>query len=223
MTFFGGRLFKGGVYTREAFIKKYRKNCNSIINVNDFVIFFYSKNGIICFINDQRLESVIRSNGLGRSGSSNTSSCDINCSLSFWQGSPSLKQWIKPFFEPFVLRFKPHDLNQLEGGRLFEGGVYKIIWEKRGAFIRGRRFLEVGHLFEAIRYANFIVAILLHCQTLLWRNTTFQTRGHSHSTYARRRGEGIAKKRMFAYEGEGVLLGQVRTHAKKIVPLFQVF
>ena len=27
--------------------------------------------------------------------------------------------------------------------------------------------------------------------------------GHSHSTYARRRGEGVAKKRMFAYEGEG--------------------
>ena len=34
-------------------------------------------------------------------------------------------------------------------------GVYKIICEKRGAFIRGRRFLEVGHLFEAIRYPNF--------------------------------------------------------------------
>ena len=30
MTFFGGRLFKGGVYTREAFITKYRKSYNSI-------------------------------------------------------------------------------------------------------------------------------------------------------------------------------------------------
>ena len=27
---FPGRLFKGGVYTREAFIKKYRKNYNSM-------------------------------------------------------------------------------------------------------------------------------------------------------------------------------------------------
>ena len=34
-------------------------------------------------------------------------------------------------------------------------------------------------------------------------------------------GEGLAKKRMFAYEG--VLLGQVRTHAKKKFALFQVF
>ena len=27
---------------------------------------------------------------------------------------------------------------------------------KKGAFIRGRRFLEVGRLFEAIRYVTFV-------------------------------------------------------------------
>ena len=41
-------------------------------------------------------------------------------------------------------------------GRLFEGGVYKIIGEKGGTFIRGRRFLKVGRLFEAIRYVDFL-------------------------------------------------------------------
>ena len=63
-------------------------------------------------------ESVIRSNGLGRSGSSNTSSCDINCSLPFWQGSTSFK----PSSEPLVLRFKPHDLNELKKGAFIQRG-----------------------------------------------------------------------------------------------------
>ena len=37
-------------------------------------------------------------------------------------------------------------------------------------------------------------------------------------------GEGVAKKRMFAYKGgRGVLLGQVRTHAKNFFALLQVF
>ena len=94
-------------------------------------------------------ESVIRSNGLERSGSSNTSSCDINCSLPFWQGSPSLKQWIKPSSEPLVLSLNSNHTIWMswKRGSLFEGGVYKIIWEKMGAFIQGRRFLEVGRLF----------------------------------------------------------------------------
>ena len=46
-----------------------------------------------------------------------------------------------------MLRFKPHDLNELEkngggggGGRLFEGGVYKIIREKRGRLFEGGVF-----------------------------------------------------------------------------------
>ena len=86
-------------------------------------------------------ESVIRSNGLGRSGSSNTSSCDINCSLPFLQGSPSFK----PSSEPLVLRFKPHDLKELKKGAFIQRGVYKIIAE--GGF-----FFEAGRLFEAIRY-----------------------------------------------------------------------
>ena len=51
---------------------------------------------------------------LRRPDSSNTLSCKINCSLPFWQGSPTLKQWIKPSSEPLVLRFKPYDLNELE-------------------------------------------------------------------------------------------------------------
>ena len=160
MEFFGGRLFKGGVYTREAFIKKYRKNYNFIYQRQSFRRLLLSEKRH--YLLHKRLEYVIRYNGLGRSGSFNTSSCDINCSLPFWQGSPSLKQWIKPSSEPWVLRFKPHDFNVLKkGGRLFEGGVYKIIWEKRGAFIRGRRFLEVGRLFEAIRYikTRYIISV----------------------------------------------------------------
>ena len=150
--------FLGGVYSREAFITKYRKNYNSIYQRQWFRCLLLSEKRHSLL--HQRLESVIISNELGRQGSFNTSSCDINCCLPFWQDSPSLKQWIKPSSEPLVLRLKPHDLNELKkgggggGGRLFEGGVYKIICEKRGAFIRGRRFLEVGRLFEAIRYAQ---------------------------------------------------------------------
>ena len=51
--FFGG----GGVYSREAFTQGRRllKNTEKVtilyINVNAFVVFFYPKNGIICFIN----------------------------------------------------------------------------------------------------------------------------------------------------------------------------
>ena len=41
--------------------------------------------------------------------------------------------------------------------RINAGGVHLIfdIFWGGGAFIRGRRFLEVGRLFEALRYANF--------------------------------------------------------------------
>ena len=68
-------------------------------------------------------ESVIRSNGLGRSGSSNTSSCDINCSTFLTRFT---------FFETVnqtvfrTIRFKPRDLNEKGAG------VYKIIREKSG-------------------------------------------------------------------------------------------
>ena len=49
-------------------------------------------------------------------------------------------------------------------------------------------------------------------------------RGHSHSTYARRRGGGGREKAYVCVRGgRGVLLGQVRTHARKIFALFQVF
>ena len=48
--------------------------------------------------------------------------------------------------------------------------------------------------------------------------------GHSHSTCARRRGGGGREKAYVCVRGgRGLLLGQVRTHAKKIVTLFQVF
>ena len=59
---------------------------------------------------------------------------------------------------------------KLEGKKieyLFEGGVYKIICEKRGAFIRGRRFLEVGRLFEAIRYQDSILVKKIYNRTKL--------------------------------------------------------
>ena len=45
-----------------------------------------------------------------------------------------------------------------------------------------------------------------------------QDGGHSHSTYARRRGGGGREKGYVCVRGgRGVLLGQVRTHAKKKV------
>ena len=89
---------------------------------------------------------------------SSTLSCDINCSLPFWQGSPSLKQWIKqPSSELLVLRFKPHDLNELEKER----GVYKIIWEKKGAFSRGRAFIQSNTveelLFLQLKHLSFVL------------------------------------------------------------------
>ena len=52
--FFGGG---GGVYSREAFTRRRRllQNTEGVtilyINVNDFVVFFYPKNGIILFVN----------------------------------------------------------------------------------------------------------------------------------------------------------------------------
>ena len=135
--FWGGRLFKGGVYTREAFITKYRKVTILYINVNDFVVFFYP-----ALSASSTFESM---NGLGRLDSSNTSSCDINCSLPFWQGAPSLKQWtmnqtsrrrvvlITFVFISYVhSRGRSFPLKKMRGGggggRLFEGGVYKKIW-----------------------------------------------------------------------------------------------
>ena len=126
--FLGGR---GGVYSREAFT---RGRC--LLQNTEKITILYQRQWFRRlllsenqnYLLHQRLESVIRSNGLGRSGSANTSNCDINCSLPFWQGSPSLKQWIKTSSEPLVLRFKPHDFNELEKGG---GGVYS-----KGAFIK---------------------------------------------------------------------------------------
>ena len=79
---FGIFFFLGGAYIQgRRLLQNTEKITILYINVNDFVVFFYPKNGIICFIKTS--ESVIRLNWLGRSGSSNTSSCDINCSLQF--------------------------------------------------------------------------------------------------------------------------------------------
>ena len=77
------------------------------------------------------------------------------CSLPFWQGSPSLKQWIKPSSEPLVLRFKPHDLNKLEkgwggggGGGVIRKGRLENNMSKKGGvysregFSRGRAFIR---------------------------------------------------------------------------------
>ena len=125
----GRRLYEGGVYY------KIQKKLQFYISKSMISLSSILKTALSAA--SQCLESVIRSNGLGRPGSFNTSSCDINCCLPFWQGSRSLKQWIKPSSEPLVLRFKPHDLNELGkgggggGGRLFEGGVYS-----KGAFIK---------------------------------------------------------------------------------------
>ena len=117
---FSGRLFQNTE----------KKVAILYINITDFIFFvFYAKNGIICFINVELWYQLL---------------------LTFWQGSPSLKQWIKqPSSEPLVLRFKPHDLNELEK----EGGVYKIIWEKKGAFSRGRAFIQSNTVEELLFYS----------------------------------------------------------------------
>ena len=110
----GRRLHEGGVYY------KIEKKLHFYISMSMIRCLLLSEKQH--FLLHQHLESVIRLNGLGRSGSSNTLSCDINCSLPFWQGSPSLKQWIKPSFEPLFFRFKPHDLNKWENGAFIQRG-----------------------------------------------------------------------------------------------------
>ena len=72
---YGRRLHEGGVYC------KIQKSYNSMISTS--MISSSSSIRKTALSASSTSESVIRSNGLGRSGSSNTSSCDINCSLPF--------------------------------------------------------------------------------------------------------------------------------------------
>ena len=51
----------------------------------------------------------------------------------------------------FLINALPTRGRLLEKGRLIEGGVYKIILKKRGAFIGEGRLKERGRLLEKIR------------------------------------------------------------------------
>ena len=113
--------FLGGVYSREVFTRGRR------LLKNTEKLQFYISTSMISSSSSIRKTTLSASSTSGIC-SSNTSSCDINSSLPFWQGSPSLKQWIKPSSEPLVLSLKPHHLNELESGG---GGVYL-----KGAFIK---------------------------------------------------------------------------------------
>ena len=76
----------GGVYSREAFTRGRR-----LLQNTKKLQFYISTSMISSFSSIRKMalsasstsESVISSNGLGRSGSSKTLSCDINCSLPF--------------------------------------------------------------------------------------------------------------------------------------------
>ena len=48
---FGGCLFKGGVFRGRRLLRNTEKVTILYINVNDLVVFFYPKNGIILFVN----------------------------------------------------------------------------------------------------------------------------------------------------------------------------
>ena len=126
MTFFGGRLFKGGVYTREAFITKYRKVTILYINVNDFVVSFYAKRGIICFINVGICDQIERVKDdqvrLTRRAVISTAPYHFDKVQLTWNS-------------------ESNNLPNHSGGvGLFEGGVYKIIWEKGGRLFKGGVF-----------------------------------------------------------------------------------
>ena len=117
--------FLGGVYSREAFTwgRRLLKNTEKLQ--------FYISASMISS------SSSIRKTAL----SASTTFLETVNQTIFWTTSVKIE----------TTRFEW--VGKVGEGAFIRRGVHKTILKKRGAFIRGRRFLEVGRLFEAIRYA----------------------------------------------------------------------